>query len=185
MKKHLALGAVLALGLPGVALAADDAPTAKQNAAQACRAEQKANPEVFTTTYGGKKNAFGKCVSQTARKDAAEDAKQREQARKNASQQCREERASGEQAFNERYGTNANNKNAFGKCVSQKARENKQEADEQDEAEEQQRLNAAQRCKAARKASSAEFAKKYGEKRNAFGKCVSQTARGEGETPQS
>jgi hypothetical protein len=37
---------------------------------------------------------------------------------------CKAERASmGVNAFNERYGTNANKRNAFGKCVSKHAKE--------------------------------------------------------------
>ena len=44
----------------------------------------------------------------------------------NASQECRTERGTTSAtrgAFAARYGTNANKRNAFGKCVSKKARE--------------------------------------------------------------
>jgi hypothetical protein len=47
-------------------------------------------------------------------------------AERNAAQECREERgdtAASREAFRNKYGTNGNKKNAFGKCVSQKARE--------------------------------------------------------------
>ena len=37
---------------------------------------------------------------------------------KNAAMACKAERQLGVQAFNDRYGTNANKSNAFGKCVS-------------------------------------------------------------------
>src|SRR3712207_8231689 len=47
---------------------------------------------LFRSLFGGKKNAFGKCVSQTAKKNAAEDEQQQEEAKQNASQQCRTER---------------------------------------------------------------------------------------------
>ena len=44
--------------------------------------------------------------------------------KQNASKECRAERgttSSSREAFAEKYGTNENNENAFGKCVSQKA----------------------------------------------------------------
>ncbi len=43
---------------------------ARENAAHACKAERAANPIEFKDTYGTNKNgknAFGKCVSRTAR----------------------------------------------------------------------------------------------------------------------
>jgi hypothetical protein len=43
---------------------------------------------------------------------------------KSPAQQCRAERAQmGADAFKDKYGTNKNKRNAFGKCVSKKARE--------------------------------------------------------------
>jgi len=45
--------------------------------------------------------------------------------RKNAAQECRAERgniAASREAFRIRYGTNKNKRNAFGKCVSKRAR---------------------------------------------------------------
>ena len=41
---------------------------------------------------------------------------------KNAAQECRAERALDEDAFSAKYGTNANKRNAFGKCVSGNAK---------------------------------------------------------------
>jgi hypothetical protein len=43
-------------------------------------------------------------------------------AAKNAAKACKAERALGAQAFKDRYGTNVNRANAFGKCVSQLAK---------------------------------------------------------------
>ena len=43
-------------------------------------------------------------------------------AEKNAAKACKAERALGAQAFKDKYGTNANKANAFGKCVSQLAK---------------------------------------------------------------
>ena len=42
---------------------------------------------------------------------------------KNAAQECDAERSADSKAFAEKYGTNHNKKNAFGKCVSQKSDE--------------------------------------------------------------
>jgi hypothetical protein len=105
------------------------------NAAQQCKAEQ-ADPN-FATGHGGMtfdqvygtnhngKNAFGKCVSTKAQAAEAE----HEENLQNAAQQCRTERSDpnfatghGGKSFTDFYGTNRNKKNAFGKCVSQKAK---------------------------------------------------------------
>ena len=46
--------------------------------------------------------------------------------KQHAQQECRAERGTTDasrQAFRDKYGTNANKKNAFGKCVSQKTRD--------------------------------------------------------------
>jgi hypothetical protein len=44
-------------------------------------------------------------------------------AEQNAAKACKAERALGLQAFKEKYGTNANKANAFGKCVSKLAKQ--------------------------------------------------------------
>ena len=194
MKKLIVGGALAAaLAMPAGAVAEGDQPSQSdtKNAAKYCKALKKsAGAENFRTMFGtnkNKKNAFGKCVSKTAKKNAAEDEKQEQEAKQNASQQCRAERQADPAAFSEKYGTNKNKKNAFGKCVSQKARENKQQADEKDKAEDKAKINAAKKCKAERKADPAAFSEKYGtnkNKKNAFGKCVSQTARADQEQQQ-
>jgi hypothetical protein len=135
-----------------------EAKTAKEqaqnNAAKQCKTEQAdAN---FATAHDGKsfaqfygsngngKNAYGKCVSQHARANeqelAAQD-KQEDQNQVNAAKQCKAEKADANfagshdgKSFAEFYGTNHNNKNAFGKCVSKKAHE----ANQQDQQEQQQ-----------------------------------------------
>jgi hypothetical protein len=99
--------------------------------------------------------------------------------RQNASQECRSERgatAATREAFAARYGTNKNKRNAFGKCVSAKSRE---EAGERKAAQ----SSASESCRAERGTTSesrAAFEAKYGtgkNKKNAFGKCVSQAAK--------
>lgn len=87
------------------------------NAAQTCKAIRTAMSEdAFRNRYGtnrNKRNAFGKCVSQTAQMKAAE---RREVA--NAAVACKAERQQDAAAFRQRFGTGAN---AFGKCVASKA----------------------------------------------------------------
>ena len=46
---------------------------------------------------------------------------------KNAAQECRAEREEDAEAFQETYGTNANKRNAFGKCVSGKVKHQPEE----------------------------------------------------------
>ena len=132
MKKALiacAAGALLVA--PGATAKPDK--TDRTNAAQECRAERgstDATREAFRVEYGTNKNgnnAFGKCVSSTAKElKAEEDAEDAEEAeeRKSAAKECGAERGSTDEtreAFRVEYGTNKNGRNAFGKCVSQKA----------------------------------------------------------------
>ena len=104
-------------------------------------------------------------------------AKPGETDRTNAAQECRAERGDStatREAFAARYGTNADRRNAFGKCVSQRSRSEERQRDESED-------NAAKQCKSERTELGTEaFAAKYdtnANKRNAFGKCVSQGAR--------
>jgi len=91
----------------------------------ACTAEQ-ADPN-FAVNHDGKsfaefystgknhKNAFSQCVSSKT-KDALD---QQVSTTQNAAQSCKAERASmGGAAFRAKYGKNAHDRNAFGKCVS-------------------------------------------------------------------
>lgn len=175
MNKLIMSGALaVALAAPASATAQGTSPSPAdfKNASKYCKALKAASGPNFASMY---KN-HGKCVSATAKKNAAEDARQERAAKQNAAEQCRAERAANAQAFAEKYGSNRNGKNAFGKCVSQKAKANKDKADEQDEAEDQNRVNAAKKCKAERKANPEAFGQAYGTKRNAFGKCVSKNA---------
>jgi len=100
-----------------------------RNASRECRAERNdIGAEPFANKYGknaNKRNAFGKCVSGKVKDELAESRKQKV----NAAQQCRAERSDPNFAathdgktFEQFYGTNANQRNAFGKCVSTKAK---------------------------------------------------------------
>jgi hypothetical protein len=170
--KLLAFAVLLAVTAPA-AFAADS--SSGQGPAALCKEQLQAMGQAnFQSTYapnGKGKNAFGKCVSRQAR--------QSDDNEKNAAKICKKERADlGVDAFNEEYGTNPNKKNAFGKCVSGKS---KQET----EAEQDDTLNAAKKCKAERMEMGVQaFNDEYGtnpNKKNAFGKCVSSTAKKQGE----
>jgi hypothetical protein len=113
---------------------APEAEDTVQNASQECRAERELDPVGFQTTYGtngadtgnGKgdgKNAFGKCVS--SKSNAAVEEAVTEF--KNAAKECRAERTADPAAFTATYGTNGNKKNAFGKCVSSKVKDDSDE----------------------------------------------------------
>ena len=179
MKKiTLVIGLVLALVAPSAAGAKPvpdkgDKRAAKQEC-KALRGHSKATREAFRTQY----RSFAACV----RDKAAEEAQEEQTAHRNAARDCRSERETlGKETFVEKYGTNANKRNAFGKCVSQKARAMEAEADEQDQEEAADFKNAAKECAAERKTLGVDaFGEEYGtnaNKRNAFGKCVSQHAR--------
>jgi hypothetical protein len=108
---------------------------AEANAPQACRAEQGTTPEskaAFQQKYGTNKNgknAFGKCVAAKAQAlEQQAQAQDREQAtaRKNAARTCAAERgttAASRAAFKAKYGKHGHD--AFGRCVSQLAKEGK------------------------------------------------------------
>ena len=183
MKRLIAVTAALAsLALPATAVSKPD-QVDRKNAAQECRFERgstAATREAFRLRYGtnrNKRNAFGKCVSRRAQDEESE----RKNASRNSAQECKDERAANPQAFALKYGTNANYNNAFGKCVSSKAKAKKDAADARDAEQAKKRKGAAKECKTERNSIGREaFAQKYGtnrNKRNAFGKCVSKGAR--------
>jgi hypothetical protein len=95
---------------------------AKRNAAKECKAERTADAAAFKAKY---KN-LGKCVSERAkakREEQDEDDAAAAEEQTNAAKECDAERSADKKAFEEKYGTNHNKKNAFGKCVSQKVHE--------------------------------------------------------------
>ena len=127
------VAALLILAVPA-ALAAPPADKGKPdtpNAAKVCKAERGTTTQsiaAFKEKYGtnaNKANAFGKCVSGMVKKLEAQADEQEAEAEKNAAKQCKAERGTTAQsiaAFKEKYGTNKNKANAFGKCVSQLAK---------------------------------------------------------------
>lgn len=171
--RKIALFFVFALAAVPAALATDN-PSPSNQASSLCKAQRTAvGTTAFASLYGGSSNAYGRCVSKVAgtlQKDTA-----------NAAKQCAAERADTTFAaahtgktFDQFYGDGKNGKNAFGKCVSTKA---KAMAD----AQQQATIRAAKSCKAERtQIGATEFTKKYGGRANAFGKCVAQTAKAGG-----
>jgi hypothetical protein len=177
------LGAAV-LVLPAGAVAKPDHADKRAAIAQ-CKQERgktKATRQAFKAEY----HSFSRCVRENTTEEAAE----RRAALKNAAKQCRAERADegfaadhGGKTFREFYGTNKNGKNAYGKCVSSKARELKAAEDADDAQEVQAFKNAAKECAAERADDNfaaghggKTFEEFYGtnrNKRNAFGKCVS------------
>jgi hypothetical protein len=172
-KITVTIGLVVALAVPAGALAKPQPDQADKRAAKAecktLRGHSDATREAFRTKF----RSFAACVRSTA----VEEAQQGQTAHTDAAKECKAERQADPQAFADKYGTNANKRNAFGKCVSGKAKENEAAADEQDQQEATAFKNAAKECDAERTADATAFANKYGtnaNKRNAFGKCVSQ-----------
>jgi hypothetical protein len=175
MKTLTILVAAGALLVAVPAFADDSTPTSSStpSASQQCRTERsQMGKDAFALLYGtnqNHKNAFGKCVSK--RSNATEEAAAK--AHSNAAQDCKAERSADPAAFATKYGTNKNGKNAFGKCVSQQA---SQKTAKTVKSEVKADVNAAKACKTERQADPQAFADKYGKngnKRNAFGKCVS------------
>jgi hypothetical protein len=171
-------GALAMLAVPATAAAAKPNKADKREAQKECR-DERGTTDATREAFKAKYKNFGDCVSQNAREAKAE----RKEARTNAARECRDERGDTDEsreAFRAKYGTNANRRNAFGKCVSQKAKAERAEQDEEDAEEAEARTNAAQECDAERgetQETRKAFEEKYGtngNKRNAFGKCVSQ-----------
>ena len=178
------------LVLPAGAVAKPD-HSDKRAAIEQCKAE-RGKTKATRTAFKAKYHSFSRCV----RQNAAEEHAEKQAALKNAAKQCKAERADPDFAaahdgktFQEFYGKNKNGKNAFGKCVSTKARELK-EAEDQDDAREVQAFkNAAKECAAERSDPGfaagarrqdvrASSTARNHNKRNAFGKCVSGKTRG-------
>ena len=192
MNKRITTVALLcgSLVVPASAGAAEEPSQANfKNAAKYCKALKAASGDAnFKAMFGGGKNAYGKCVSKAAKRDA----KQEDTAKTNASKQCKAEAAADEAAFRAKYGTGKKGANAHGKCVSQKAKANKAEADKQ----EKQDVNSAEECRAEQKQNPDEFKAAHGGKtftefygtnengKNAFGKCVSSKSKAKNQEQQ-
>jgi hypothetical protein len=97
----------------------------RARASKQCDAEEAADPAAFKAKYGTGKNgnnAHGKCVSSKAKAQTNKTVEDQTTADVNAAKACKAERKADPAAFKAKYGTNANKSNAFGKCVSAKAK---------------------------------------------------------------
>ena len=164
---RIAILVVLAFVAVPAALA-DDSPSPSSQASTLCKQQRVAmGTTAFKLLYGGSANAYGRCVSKLAGTVQSENA--------NAAKQCAPERADTSFAashdgktFAQVYGSGQHGNNAFGECVSTKA---KALSDDRQEST----IAAAKTCKAERTQMGATaFTKKYGGRANAFGKCVSK-----------
>ena len=178
MKTKILIAAALAALVVPAASVGGVTGQDRENGARACRALRTSlGTDIFRQTYGTpqshRMNAMGRCVSMWTH--AAH------QSRISARSACSAEQADPNfaaghdgKSFAEFYGTGPKHKNAFGKCVSSKA---KASLDQQQSATQ----NAARSCRAERSSMTlAEFRAKYGKNandRNAFGKCVSALAK--------
>lgn len=139
------------------------------NPAQTCRSiRSQLGKALFNKTYGknaNDNNAFGKCVSATAKSQVGNEV--------SASSSCKSQQSDstfaanhGGKTFEQYYGTNADGSNAFGKCVSSTAQASSK-------AQGKAVVNAARSCQSEQKSDPAAFKQKYG----TFGKCVSSKAK--------
>jgi hypothetical protein len=167
----------IALLIAAPAAAAKPSKADKREAQKECQALRAT--DAMREAFDAKYRNFGACVSEKAREAKAE----RKAAKTNAARECRKEREASAEAFRAEYGTNENGRNAFGKCVSRKAKAKQAEQDAEDAEEAEEFKNAAEECDAERGETAEQrrnFEQKYGtngNKRNAFGKCVSKKAR--------
>jgi uncharacterized protein YktA (UPF0223 family) len=165
MRKIVLAAAVAVFVVPTGSAIAKPSKADKREAQKECRAlrgTDDASREAFKAQYRN----FGACVSEKAHEANAE----RKQARRSAAKDCRDERSADEAAFKAQY-------HSFGACVSKKAKAKQKQQDEQDAAQATEQKNAAKECAAERDADSKAFDETYGtnhNKRNSFGKCVSQ-----------
>jgi hypothetical protein len=185
MKKiTVSIGLALVLVLPAGAVAKPHADNADKRAAKVECKTLRGSTDVTREAFRTQFRSFAACV----RKTAVEEAQEEQAAHTNAAKECKAERTADAAAFAEKYGANGNKRNAFGKCVSQKAKAKEHAADEEDAEDAADFKNAAKECDSERTADATAFAEKYGtneNNRNAFGKCVSAKASDDGEETET
>ena len=115
MRQLLLIAVLIAAVVVPSALAADPTPADFKNGAKYCKAVRESKGvEAFQALYGkngNKKNAYGKCVAQTAKAKAEKREDAEEQAAATAA--CKKEKADNAAKFAQDY------KN-FGQCVKAK-----------------------------------------------------------------
>jgi hypothetical protein len=107
----LLVAAPLAVATPG------NGNGGSSEVAKACAAAKKADRDAFRELWG--KHAMRECIRAGREADGGDGEEAVEEAT-NAAQECRAEQEADPEAFAATYGTNHNQRNAFGKCVSSK-----------------------------------------------------------------
>jgi hypothetical protein len=166
----IAATAIACLAIAPAAMAENESPNPKQVANAFCHDQKKqmkaetGDNQAFKELYGGKR------AMQTCKRENQGEAETFVQ---NAAQECKSFQEDDPAGFTAEYG---DKKNAYGKCVSDKAKE-------QSEEEAQNTANAAHFCKTYREDDPEGFTADYGDRKNAYGKCVSDNAREDEEEP--
>jgi hypothetical protein len=167
--KRIVITAILVFSVAAAAATASAGSDATKNASVSCTAlKAKMGATAFTQAYA----TFGRCVSSMAPLE--------QQNLNSANAACTAEQSDanfaathGGKTFDQFYGAGKKGRNAFGNCVSTKAKASSL-------AEQQARPNPSRTCRALRNGMGAlAFAQTYGKNardKNAFGKCVSRTA---------
>src|SRR3982751_2196909 len=142
----IVLAAVLVV--PATAVAKPDASDKRAAIAQ-CKTERgksKATRRAFKAKY----HSFSRCIHQNAAEEHAE----KKAARRNAARECKAERADADfpashdgKSFEQVYGSGKHGRNAYGKCVSSKARAFKHQEDEAEKQDVAAFKSAAKECK--------------------------------------
>ncbi len=163
MKKMITVGvAALAVALPVASATAGSKPdhpaSAKDAAAKQCKAEKKADKAAFKATYG--KHAMRTCIKGET-PEGRHGAEERRQGVQGGALRRSRTRSP-------RPGATARTPTASASPATVRA-ENKSDVKEF--------KNAAKECKAARSDDADAFATAWGDGKNAFGKCVSATAK--------
>ena len=118
MKRMLLVCALVGMLVVPAAFAADPTPADFKNAAKYCKAVRESKGvEAFQTLYGrnaNKKNAYGKCVSQTAKAKAEKREDAQEQSV--AAAACKKEQSENAAKFAQDYRN-------FGQCLKVKKNE--------------------------------------------------------------
>jgi len=185
-------GLALALLVPAVSLAKATPNAGDKRAAKTECSMWRGHSHATREAFQAKFTTFKACVKQKA----AEEAQEAQNAHSNAARECRAQRSEDPTGFATEWatpgqnGANRNGRNAFGKCVSSKAKAKEKKADAQDQEDATEFKNAAKECASERSADADAFKLQYGTEgsnfKNAFGKCVSQKVREDNdeETPQ-
>lgn len=193
MRSIVIAGALAALAAPAAAAAGNSTQAHLRSPGQHCGHLRAVDAAGFKQTYGAGPNkvgAFGRCVSAWAQRNRTNVSNARsaggqlcraEQQDPNFSNTTLEPQHNGrtfDQFYADNNSHNPNANNAFGKCVSQKAKAlGDAKTATQQAAQVNGFKNAAKYCKDLRRNHNAQFVGTYGTSKNAYGKCVAKNAK--------